>query len=261
MNHSGSVQQCPSWTQGLQDSRVHLWSEFSSMWATSCGIDLHDVVIGGGQHQDLLHVAVVEHLSRAKWVQARHGYPLLLMVAAAHRVHAAPAADACCVHLVIQQGQTVVLHAAVWGHWAEVPVSNFSFSCWWNVSDPPLPTSPVVLTRVWLVNDPCSVRQVLQNIDPGVGEVPSKQRHHLNLHILTTPSCHWHGHQPWTLPTHCPVTVAVSHWGDTWKQGVLSRRASAKDHDDRKDANAAKDPESSATYCSLPGPVWQFPHT
>lgn len=62
-------QQCPPWTQGLElqeDSRVHVWSEFSSAWATSCGIDLHDVVIGGRQHQDLLHVAVVEHLSRAK---------------------------------------------------------------------------------------------------------------------------------------------------------------------------------------------------
>lgn len=131
-------QQCPPWTQGLElqeDSRVHVWSEFSSVWATSCGIDLHDVVIGGRQHQDLLHVAVVEHLSRAKWVQARHGYPLLLMVAAAHRVHTAPAADACRVHLVIQQGQTVVLHAAVWGRWAEV--SNLFFSCCWNVSPPP----------------------------------------------------------------------------------------------------------------------------
>lgn len=75
--------------------------------------------------------------------------------------------------------------------------------------------SPVVLTRVRLVKDPCSVRQVLQNVDPGVGQVSGKQRHHLNLHLLTRSSCHWQRHQPWTLPTHCPVTVAVSHWGDT----------------------------------------------
>lgn len=229
MNHSGKIQRCPPWTQRLklqEDSRAHLWSEFSSVWATSCGIDLHDVVIGGRQHQDLLHVAMVEHLPRAKWVQPRHGYPLLLMVAAAHRVHAASAADACRVHLVIQQGQTVVLHAAVWGHWAEVSVSIFFFffSCWGGCCIfPPqksqqIATSPVVLTRVWLVKNSCSVRQVLQNVDPGVGEVSGKQRHHLNLHLLTRSSYHWYRHQPWTLPTHCPVTVAVSHWGDKWKQ-------------------------------------------
>lgn len=73
---------------------------------------------------------------------------------------------------------------------------------------------PVVLTRVWLITDPCSVGQVLQNVDPGVGEVSGKQRHHLNLHLLTRSSCHRHRHQPWTLPTNCPVTVAVSHWGN-----------------------------------------------
>lgn len=142
MKHSGEIQQCPPWTRGLklqEDSRAHLWSEFSSAWATSCGIDLHDVVIVGGQHQDLLHVAVVEHLSRAKWVQPRHGYPLLLMLAAAHRVHAAPAANACRVHLVVQQGQAVILHAAVWGHWAEVSVS--SFICCWNAI--PIPPPPL----------------------------------------------------------------------------------------------------------------------
>lgn len=54
----------------------------------------------------------------------------------------------------------------------------------------------VVLTRVWLVNKPCSVRQILQDVDPGVGEMSSKQRHHLNLQLLTRSSCHWHGHQP-----------------------------------------------------------------
>lgn len=83
----------------------------------SCGIDLHDVVVGGGQHQDLPRVAVVEHLSGAEWLQTRHGDALLLLVAAAHRVYAAPAADARRVRLVVQrlvqQGQAVVLHATV----------------------------------------------------------------------------------------------------------------------------------------------------
>lgn len=83
----------------------------------SCSIDLHDVVVGGGQHQDLPRVAVVEHLSGAEWLQTRHGDALLLLVAAAHRVYAAPAADARRVRLVVQrlvqQGQAVVLHAAV----------------------------------------------------------------------------------------------------------------------------------------------------
>lgn len=84
----------------------------------SCGVDLHDVVVGGGQHQDLLRVAVVEHLSGAERLQAGHGHTsLLLVVTAAHRVHAASATDARCVCLVVQglvqQGQAVVLHAAV----------------------------------------------------------------------------------------------------------------------------------------------------
>lgn len=81
-------------------------------------------------------------------------------------------------------------------------------------------TKPEVeLTRVWLVEDTSGVRQVLQNLYPGVGEVPSKQRHHLNLHLLTGSNCHWHGHQPRALPTHGPVAVAISHWGDKQKQG------------------------------------------
>lgn len=84
----------------------------------SCSVDLHDVVVGGGQHQDLPRVAVVEHLSRAEGLKTWHGHALLLLVAAAaHRVHTAPAADARRVRLVvqrlIQQGQAVVLHAAV----------------------------------------------------------------------------------------------------------------------------------------------------
>lgn len=83
----------------------------------SCGVDLHDVVVGGGQHQNLLRVAVVEHLSRAEGLEARHGHAPLLLVAAAHRVDAASAADARRVRLVVQrlvqQGQVVVLHAAV----------------------------------------------------------------------------------------------------------------------------------------------------
>lgn len=83
----------------------------------SCGVDFHDVVVGGGQHQDLPRVAVVEHLSGAEGFQSRHGHALLLLVPAAHRVDAAPAADARRVCLVIeglvQQGQVVVFHAAV----------------------------------------------------------------------------------------------------------------------------------------------------
>lgn len=83
----------------------------------SCSIDLHDVVVSGGQHQDLPRVAVVEHLPVAEWLQTRHGYALLLLVAAAHRVYAAPTADAGRVRLVVQrlvqQGQIVVLNAAV----------------------------------------------------------------------------------------------------------------------------------------------------
>lgn len=180
------------------------------------------MVIGGRQHQDLLHVAVVEDLSGAEWVQPWHGYPLLLVVATAHRVHAAPAADACRVHLVVQQGQTVVLHAAVWRQSAQVSASilfvvginSFLVSTRQQLTKP-----EVELTRVWLVENTCGVRQVLQNLYPGVGEVPSKQRHHLNLHLLTGSSCHWHRHQPWALPTHGPVTVAISHWGDKQKQG------------------------------------------
>lgn len=225
MSHSGKIQQCPPWTQGLklqENSRVHLRSQFSTVEAPSCGVDLHDVVIGGRQHQDLLHVAVVEDLSGAERVQPRHGYPLLLVVATAHRVHAAPAADACRVHLVIQQRQTVVLHAAVWRRSAEVSASVlivvgmdfFLFSTRQQFTKP-----EVELTRVWLVENTSGVRQVLQNLYPGVGEVPGKQRHHLNLHLLTGSSCHWHRHQPWALPTHGPVTVAISHWGDKQKQG------------------------------------------
>lgn len=83
----------------------------------SCRVDLHDVVVCGGQHQDLSRVALVEHLSGAEWLQTRHGHAPLLLVAAAHRVYTAPAADACRVRLVVQrlvqQGQAVVLHAAV----------------------------------------------------------------------------------------------------------------------------------------------------
>lgn len=80
------------------------------------------MVVGGRQHQDLPCVAVVEHLSRAEGLESRHGHALLLLVSAAHRVDAAPAADARSVCLVVerlvQQGQAVVLYAAVWG-WQE----------------------------------------------------------------------------------------------------------------------------------------------
>lgn len=75
------------------------------------------MVVSGGQHQHLPRVAVVEHLSRAERLQAGHRHTLLLLVAAAHRVHAAPATDARRVRLVVQrlvqQGQTVIFHAAV----------------------------------------------------------------------------------------------------------------------------------------------------
>lgn len=85
----------------------------------SCGIDLHDVVIGGGQHEDLLCVAVVKHLSGAEGFEARHGHSLLLLVAAADRVDAAPTADAGRIPLVVQrlvqQGQAVILHTAICG--------------------------------------------------------------------------------------------------------------------------------------------------
>lgn len=85
----------------------------------SCSVDLHDVVVCGGQHQDLPRVALVEHLTGAEWLQTWHGHAPLLLVAAAHRVYAAPAADARRVCLVVQrlvqQGQAVVLHTAVWG--------------------------------------------------------------------------------------------------------------------------------------------------
>lgn len=50
----------------------------------SRGSDLHDVVIGGGQDQHLLGLAVVEHLARAEGLQAGHGQaPLLLLCSAA----------------------------------------------------------------------------------------------------------------------------------------------------------------------------------
>ncbi len=85
----------------------------------SCSVDFHDMVVGGGQHKNLPCVAVVEHLSGAEGLQTRHCHALLLLVAAAHRVHAPTAADTCRVRLVIQrlvqQGQAVVLHAAVCG--------------------------------------------------------------------------------------------------------------------------------------------------
>lgn len=87
-----------------------------------------------------------------------------------------------------------------------------------------LSKSRVELTRVWLVEHSCGVREVLQNFDPGVGEVSGKQRHDLNLHLLSRSCCHWHGHQPRALPTHCPVAVAVSHWGDKHKQGHAEAR-------------------------------------
>lgn len=68
----------------------------------SRSVDLHDVVVGGRQHQHLPGVAVVEDLSGAEGLQARHGQAPLLLLPAAHRVNAAPAADAGCVPLVIQ---------------------------------------------------------------------------------------------------------------------------------------------------------------
>lgn len=83
----------------------------------SCSVDLDDVVVCGRQHQDLPCVVVVEHLPRAEGLQPRHGHAPLLLLHAANRVDAAPAADARRVRLVIQglvqQGQAVVLHAAV----------------------------------------------------------------------------------------------------------------------------------------------------
>lgn len=122
---------CSGLRQGLMDpicprakaqqSPPRAWVQFYKKRAVlppgSCSVDLQDVVVGGGQHQDLLCVAMVEHLSGTEGLQTRHGHTLLLLVTAAHRVHAAPAADAGCVPLVVQrlvqQGQTVVLHAAV----------------------------------------------------------------------------------------------------------------------------------------------------
>lgn len=75
------------------------------------------MVVSGRQHQDLPCVAVVEHLSRAEGLESRHSHSPLLLVSAAHGVDASPAADARSVRLVIkcfvQQGQAVVLHAAV----------------------------------------------------------------------------------------------------------------------------------------------------
>lgn len=68
----------------------------------SCSIDLHDVVISGGQHQHLLCMAVVEDLSRAKGFQPRHGHTFLLLIPTTHRVNTAPTADAGCVPLVVK---------------------------------------------------------------------------------------------------------------------------------------------------------------
>lgn len=117
--------------------RVHPGAGFSPVrrgWAAlppgSCSVYFHDVVIGGGQHHDLPCVAVVEHLSRAEGLQSWHGYALLLLVSAAHRVDAAPAADARRVRLVVkrlvQQGQAVVFHAAVcrWQETNKLPSAN-----------------------------------------------------------------------------------------------------------------------------------------
>lgn len=61
------------------------------------------MVVSSWQHQDLACMAVVEHLSRAERLESWHGHAFLLLVAAAHRVDATPAADACCVSLIIQR--------------------------------------------------------------------------------------------------------------------------------------------------------------
>ena len=117
-----------SWTRSAPEqklSRIHPGPRLSPVRGGrgvfsppgSCGVDLHDVVVGGGQHQDLPCVAVVKRLSGAEGLQPWHGHAFLLLVGTAHRMDAAPAPDARCVPLVVQclvqQGQTVVLHTAV----------------------------------------------------------------------------------------------------------------------------------------------------
>lgn len=69
------------------------------------------------------------------------------------------------------------------------------------------------LTGVRLDGHRCGVRQVLEHFDLGEGKVSSEQRHHLDLHLVCGVGRHGHGHHPWTLPTHGPVTAAVSHCG------------------------------------------------
>lgn len=68
----------------------------------SCSVDLHDVVVSGGQHEDLLGVALIEDLSGTEGLQPRHGRPLLLLVPTAHRVNAASTTNASCVPLVVE---------------------------------------------------------------------------------------------------------------------------------------------------------------
>lgn len=83
----------------------------------SRSVDLQNVVIRRGQHQDLASLAVVEHLSRAEGLQARHGENPGLVLPAAHRVDTSLATDAGRVPLVVQrpvqQVEGVVFYTAV----------------------------------------------------------------------------------------------------------------------------------------------------
>jgi hypothetical protein len=83
----------------------------------SRSVDLQNVVISRGKHQDLASLAVVEHLSRAEGLQAGHVKNPGLLLPAAHRVDTSLATEAGRVPLVIQrpvhQGEDVVFYTAV----------------------------------------------------------------------------------------------------------------------------------------------------
>jgi len=57
------------------------------------------------------------------------------------------------------------------------------------------------------------VRQVLEHLDLGEGQVAGEQRHHLDVRPVRGVGRHRHGHHAGALAAHCPVATAVGHCG------------------------------------------------
>ena len=67
------------------------------------------------------------------------------------------------------------------------------------------------LTWVGLDGGQGAVRQVLEHLDLGEGQVAGEEGHDLDVDLVRGADGQGHGHQPRALTTHSPAAAAVSH--------------------------------------------------